>query len=136
MNTGLYPLDANTNVGKFRLTIGDTVATNITGDQGDYSYFSDAEITQFLFLGGDSVPRAVGFAYRAWAGQAAAEAAVIKDFDLQVDYTKRAAALSDQADFWFAQADADDANAADAVQIVPTGVQYEWPAEAVSRFVL
>lgn len=104
-NVGVAPLHPTTNVGKTRLTIGDTVATNIAGGFGEYSYFSDDEITQFLTAGGDNPMRAVGWAYLAWAGQAAAESIAIADFDLKADYSKRAGELRATAQMYFGMAD-------------------------------
>lgn len=122
-NIGVSPLDPNTPTGKVRLTIGDVTATNVADGLGEYSYFSDDEIAQFLVAGGDSPTRAVGYGYLAWAGQAAAEALAIKDFDLSVDYSKRAEALRKTAEMYFGLADGEDVatGGAEEFLIVDTG---------------
>lgn len=47
-NTGTYPLDATSDVGKVRLLIGDVEATNVVNQSADYTYFSDAMVTTAL----------------------------------------------------------------------------------------
>lgn len=112
-NPGAHPLDPATPVGQFRLLLGDTESTPydppVPGIQ-DYGKFSDAEIEAYLIQGGDSIPRAIGFSYLYLAGQAALESKSIKDYDLQIDSTKRAGDLREIARYWFDIADQDDAN--------------------------
>ena len=124
-NPGVYPLDPATPVGQFRLLTGDTQSVPLdppVSGQQDYEKFSDAEIEGYLAAGGDSIPRAIGFAYLYLASQAAMESKSIRDFDLQVDLTKRAADLRAIAQMWFDRGDDDDLSSAEeAFEIVPTG---------------
>jgi hypothetical protein len=124
-NPGAYPLNPNTPTGQFRLLTGDTQSVPLdppVSGQQDYEKFSDAEIEGYLAAGGDSIPRAIGFAYLYLASRAAMESKSIRDFDLQVDLTKRAADLRAIAQMWFDRADGDDeASAEEAFEVVPTG---------------
>ena len=92
-NSGVYPLDPNTDVGRVRLLIGDTISVPfdpvVPGFQ-DYTLFSDDEITQFLTAGQDNIYRAAGWAYISLAGAAAQQAESIRDFDLQIDSRQKA----------------------------------------------
>jgi hypothetical protein len=110
-NIGNTPPDFNAPTGKFRLIAQDINYTELSPSvpgQGAYELFSDAEIAGYMSLYPDSLFRAVGTAYRSLAGRAALEAKIVKDFDLQVDLTKKAAALEAAADAFFERADADD----------------------------
>lgn len=124
-NPGVYPLEPETPVGQFRLVYGDTHSTPYTpvepGFQ-NYDELSDDEIEAFLSAGGTSINRAIGYYYLSLAGAAAKSAKQIKDYDLQVDTTKRAADLRAIAQWWFDQADNDDViSAEEGFEIVPTG---------------
>lgn len=71
---------------------------------------------------GGSVNRAIGFYYFSLAGAAAKSAKQIKDYDLQVDTTKRSADLRALGQWWFDRADDDDLiSAEEGFEIVPTG---------------
>jgi hypothetical protein len=133
-NTGVAPLDPTTDVGKLRALIGDTnyvpLDPPVTG-QGDYTMFSDVELTAYLAQAGDSLNRAAGYAYFALASQAALSAKQIKDYDLQVDTRQRADSLFNVAKWYFDQADAADAE--EAFFIVPTGRRREPWAELAER---
>lgn len=110
-NPGAVPLDPETEIGAFRLLFGDTQWTaydpNVPGE-GDYNYFSDAEIQALLAQGAGSDNRAIGFAYLKLSGAAAMQAKSVKDFDLSVDLTKRAGELAKVAQLWFERADSID----------------------------
>lgn len=111
INAGTNPPDFNAPTGQFRLIANDTVATDSTppvAGQGEYALFSDNEIAGYMALHPDSLLRAVGTAYLALSGRAAMEAKLIKDYDLQVDLSKRAAALAEAASAYFERADAED----------------------------
>ena len=87
-----------------------------------FEKFSDAEIEAYLAQGDGSINRAIGYSYLYLAGQAAMEALAIKDYDLQVDSTKRAADLRAIAQMWFGLADTDDISSAEeGFVLVPTG---------------
>lgn len=107
-NKGVYPLDPNTEVGKFRLTIGDTSSEPFDPPQPgfqNYTMFSDAEIEAFLEVA-ESLEGAISLAYLQLAGAAALESKSVKDFDLQIDLTKRAGDLRALALLWQDKADA------------------------------
>jgi hypothetical protein len=54
-NLGASPVDYDTDIGKVRALLGDTVATNVIGGVGEYMYFGDDEIAAFLTMYGDNV---------------------------------------------------------------------------------
>lgn len=126
-NPGEYPVDLASNVGRFRALVGDLNSTPydpVEPGFQNFEKFSDAEIEAYLVQGGDSINRAIGFAYLYLAGQAALQSASVKDYDLTIDETKRAADLRAIAQFWFDQADGDDGIAAEeSFEIVPTGTR-------------
>lgn len=124
-NPGVYPLESETPVGQFRLVYGDAHSAPYSpvepGFQ-NYDELSDAEIEAFLVVGGGSLNRAIGYYYLSLAGAASKTAKQIKDYDLQVDTTKRSADLRAIAQWWFDQADNDDViSAEEGFEIVPTG---------------
>lgn len=125
VNPGEFPVILESKVGQFRALTGDLNSTPYDpaypGFQ-NFVKFSDAEIEGYLAQGGDSVARAIGYSYLYLAGQAAMESAAIKDYDLQIDKTKRAADLTAIAKLWFGQADGEEIIAGEeAFEIVPTG---------------
>lgn len=124
-NPGEYPVDLSSNVGQFRALSGDLNSTPydpVEPGFQNFDKFSDAEIEAYLTQGGGSIARAIGYSYLYLAGQAALQSASIKDYDLTIDETKRAADLRAIAQFWFGQADEDDvASGEEAFEIVPTG---------------
>lgn len=124
-NPGAWPVDLTSKVGQFRALTGDLNSTPYDPVEPGYQNFvkfSDAEIEGYLAQGGDSVARAIGYSYLYLAGQAALESKEIKDYDLQINTTKRAADLTAIARMWFDQADGeDDIAAEEAFEIVPTG---------------
>lgn len=132
-NPGAYPLDPGTDVGRFRLVYGDTDSTPYSpvepGFQ-NYEELSDDEIEAFLSQGSNSINRAIGYYYISLAGAAAKQSRSIKDYDLSVDVSKRAADLRAIAQWWFDLADNDDATSAEeAFEIVPIGDQGDFIPE-------
>lgn len=126
-NPGVYPVDLTSKVGQFRALTGDLNSTPYDpaypGFQ-NFLKFSDAEIEGYLAQGGDSVARAIGYSYLYLAGQAALESKTIKDYDLQIDKTKRATDLTNIAKLWFSQADGEEVIAGEeAFEIVTTGTR-------------
>ena len=104
---GIAPADRSTPVGKVRALVGDTSFTAVTptaeeiiifGDgtpeatdvYGTYQYFSDADITLFLEVEGDSIAGASAQAYEALAAILILEANNITTNDLRVATEKRA----------------------------------------------
>ena len=131
-NSGVYPLDTTTNVGKTRLALGDTISVAFDPVQvglQNYTLFSDAELEFFLSNGGDSPTRASGWAFLSLAGAAAQQAESIKDYDLAVDRRQKAEQLRLQAAEYFRLADQADAAGTTGFQIVGTGLQYPYWAE-------
>lgn len=124
-NPGAWPVDLTSDVGRFRAVVGDLNSTPYNpvepGFQ-NYEKFSDDEIEAYIAQADGSINRAVGISYLYLAGQAAMESTSIKDYDLQVDLTKRAADLRAIAQMWFDMADDDDlSESEDGFEIVPTG---------------
>ena len=90
-NTGLYPIDFSTGIGQVRLLIGDTDALSFYDTEGEYRYFSDAEIDGFLTLCGDE-PRLA--AARALETIAASQALLLKSWSTD-DLTVRGDAIAE-----------------------------------------
>lgn len=124
-NPGVWPLDPTSPVGQFRIVYGDAESEPYSPVQAgfqNYSELSDAEIEGFLAQGGGSTNRGIGYLYLAMSGQAAKQGRSVKDYDLQVDLTKRAADLRAVAQMWFDMGDDEDLIAGeDAFEIVNTG---------------
>jgi hypothetical protein len=53
-NLGASPVDYNTDIGKVRALLGDTVAENVANGVGEYMYFGDDEIAAFLTMYGEN----------------------------------------------------------------------------------
>lgn len=103
-NPGVFPYDPTTTVGSFRTVYGDIASVplspTVVGYQ-DYTYFSDDEIIVFIDQGQQNVLRGVGFAILQAANAASLQSKMVKDYDLQVDLTKRAADLRSTANQYF-----------------------------------
>lgn len=125
-NPGGVPVDLSSDVGQFRAMVGDLQYEAYDPPEpgfGNYEKFSDSEIEAYLAQADGSVPRAIGYSYLYLAGQAALESQSVKDYDLQIDSTKRAGDLRAMAQMWFGLADDEDLSSAEeAFEIVPTGV--------------
>lgn len=135
---GVAPPNPATNTGRFRYLIGDAEYTELDPPQdgkGDYEMFSDDQITTFLELGEGSTNRAIAYAYLNLASQAALQSKTVKDFDLQVDLTKRSADLRAIAAMWFDRADEEDSDNADIIDVFPIGHRdgYRTDPEAAMR---
>lgn len=120
VNKGVAPLDPTSDVGKFRLLVGDTSYEELDPPEsgfGDYTYFSDDEIELFLDQG-ESMEEAAYLAYLQLAAATALESKTVKDFDLQVDLTKRSGDLRAIALMWRDRADAAGADIFEAFDIV------------------
>lgn len=131
-NPGAYPLDPENPVAQFRYNYGDALSepySPVEPGYQNYGELSDEEIESFLLLADGSVNRAIGRLYIAMAGQAAKESLSVKDYDLQVDLTKRASDLRAAAQSWFDLADREDA-LEDAFDIVSFGPGCEPVPEA------
>ena len=120
VNRGVAPADSSTDVGRFRYLYGDITYTDldpVEAGYGDYSELSDSEIEVFLSVSDDSVSRAIGYYYLQLAGQAAKVAESVKDYDLQIDESKKSEAFRKAAMDWFDRADTDDLNSEEAFVI-------------------
>lgn len=125
-NPGVYPVDFNTDVGRFRLLVNDLYSVPldpVVAGQQDFTLFSDAEITGYLALE-DSVYRAAGLAFMGLAATAAREAESIRDFDLQVDRRDKSKALMEQARWFYTEAERLDGEGEEGFTIVRTGRRY------------
>lgn len=91
--------DVTTPVGKVRLLLSDIAAPWV---------FTDAEITAFLEMEGDSVKRAAAQAIDTNATNQALASKVLRSQDVQTDGAKLADAMRAHADRLRAQADVDD----------------------------
>lgn len=123
-NKGVAPFQPNTEVGRFRALAGDVTYTELDPPEqgfGDFTFWSDAEIEAFIGAS-ESLPWAIYYAYLQAASTAASQSVTIRDFDLQVDLSKRADGLRNIAALWLARAQDEDAAAGeDAFEIVSTG---------------
>lgn len=107
-NPGKFPLDPTSKVGQVRVTLGDTASEPFDPprpDEQNYGMYSDLEIEVFLAQSEDSVEGALFFAYSQMAAAAAMASKSVRDFDLQVDTTKRATDLLALARMWKEQWD-------------------------------
>lgn len=127
-NPGVWPLDATTDIGRLRAIVNDTSSEPYDPPEPgfeNYTLFSDAELQAFLDLGGDSLLMAAGYAYLALSAEASRFSKSVKDYDLAIDYTKRAADLRATAQFYFGQA-GDVDGTVDSFDVVPTGCRHHW----------
>ena len=107
-NPGAYPLDKSSEVGRFRLMVGDTTSTPFDPPRPgkrNYTLFSDEEIEIFLEMGG-SQEMAAYYAFMQLAASAARTSTSVSDFDLKLDTTKTPVELRMIAQAWKDQADA------------------------------
>lgn len=133
VNRGIAPPDFDTPVGKFRAAYPDLTYVALSPPEtgyGDYAELSDIEIQGYLSLGGGSINRAIANYYIQLSGQAALRSKSVKDYDLQVDLTKRAADLRATAQLYLDMADDEDVIAGEeGFEIVPTGKQGDFIPE-------
>lgn len=126
-NPGVYPLDPTTDVGRFRLLLGDTNAVEFDPPREgvrNYPRLSDEEIEAYIEAGGGSLARGIGFYYMALSGEAAMESQTVKDYDLSVNLTARSGDLRNVALMWFERADSEgEGEIEDAFEVVPTGTR-------------
>lgn len=108
-NRGIAPPNMASPVGQVRALLGDVEYTEYDPPQpgyGMYEKMSDLEIKGFLARSDESPEGAMYFVWLQVAGDAAFASRVVKDFDLQVDTTKRSGEFLAIADRWKAQWDA------------------------------
>lgn len=115
-NEGIVDFDRGSLIGRVRVMSGDSSGAPYDPEQlnpegkalGEFELWSDDEIQGFLDVSDGSPTRAIGYGFMALASQAALESRTVKDYDLQVDLTKRATDLRNTAKEWFARADSED----------------------------
>lgn len=100
VNQGVTPPNFATPVGQFRALLGDTDAIELVPPvegQGEYTWFSDAEVSAFLGLYADNPKRAAARALMTIAGSQALLLKKWSSDDLSVDGAAIAEALRKQA---------------------------------------
>jgi hypothetical protein len=123
-NPGEYPLNPTSDVGRFRVVIGDTQSKPFdppTPGVQNYGMYSDLEIEGFLAQSSGSVEGAVYWSYLQMAGSAAREAKNVQDLDLRVNTEKRAEYLLSLAREWKDRWD-EAVGAGDIFEVFDTGV--------------
>lgn len=136
VNQGVAPPDFETDVGKVRALLGDTNWESLDPEipgEGTYDKYSDAELQVYLNQSG-SVEGAVATAYLQMASSAAEEAKAVKDYDLQVDLTKRAEALRKIAEMWESKASETSLDYFNVVDTVVTKDPHRTPELAQREF--
>lgn len=89
--TGVYPIDASTQIGQLRLAIDDTTITEDNGDgTAEYVYFGDDQLEVFLAMGNDNFVLAKGYAYQSIAAIITIQAKDFTSDDLRVEAWRRA----------------------------------------------
>lgn len=116
-NTGVAPVELDTNIGKVRVLLGDTDPTNVSGGEGTYLFFSDDELTAILGMYSDSPQLAAARCLDTIAGS---QALLLKSWssdDLSVNGDRIAKELRELAKQLRAEALA--AESSEAFEIVP-----------------
>ena len=116
-NTGVAPVALDTNVGKVRVLLGDTDPIKVSGGEGTYLFFSDAELTAILGMYSDSPQLAAARCLETIAGS---QALLLKSWssdDLTVNGDKIAKELRDTAKQL--RAEAVSSEASEAFEIIP-----------------
>lgn len=106
-NKGVAPPDTATDTGKLRVVLGDLSFTDLEPPElgfGNYTLFGDSELETFLEIGG-GLEAAASLAFMQLATSAAMESKTVRDYDLQVDLTKRSKEFRDLAQMWKDRAD-------------------------------
>lgn len=106
-NAGINPIQYDTDLGKVRVTVGDTDYDATNG----YSYFSDEAINVALELGGGSISRAVGILVKQLALSLIISGQSIKADDFAINTLGKGKDLLLVANAYFEQADAEDVRA-------------------------
>jgi len=109
-NLGVVPVDLGSNIGRVRVLINDTNASNVTGTTGEYLYFSDQEIESILTMYSNN-PKAA--AAQALETIASSQVLLLKSWssdDLTVRGDAIAEALRKLADQLRKEAISDDSN--------------------------
>lgn len=98
-NTGKYPVDTATDIGKVRVLVGDTDPKNITGTEpdqtGEYLWYSDAELQSLIDVQGGGAQRIAIYVLRMVAMTPAMQLKKWSSADLSVDGAAITRALRD-----------------------------------------
>lgn len=132
VNTGAFPVDGATDVGRFRALSGDLVPVEPPIDgvtEAEYRYFSDAEIEAYIAAtrnaeGETRLTPAIATAYNALALQLAVGSKKIKDYDLQFDNSSAADAVAALAKSWAQKAADEEADESEFFYSVPVNVAH------------
>ena len=112
-NPGVFPLDPDSPVGRFRIlysiTAFDEYSPPVEGFV-NYRELSDVQIEGYVAQGDGSITRAIGYYLLAQASHHASESKMVKDYDLQVDLRSIADDLRQAAEAWFERADIEEIN--------------------------
>ncbi|GAB2702082.1 hypothetical protein BKA24_001727 [Microbacterium marinum] len=120
MNPGVYPISADSPVGRVRIHVGDTESQGellppVPG-QVNYAVWSDAALEAYLTTAGGNELRAAAHAVNTLAIAYAQQGRVgVRADDLQLTMPDRGAPLAEIAERLYRSADAADAAAADDV---------------------
>ena len=95
-----------------RLLLGDTEATGVVGEPGDYAYFSDAAIGLALSLAGDGIARACATLVKQLALALTIAGQSIKADDFSINTLGKGKDLLEVANSFTRQADDEDARSA------------------------
>ena len=143
-NPGVFPLDPDSPVGRFRILYSITAFDEYDPPVGgfvNYRELSDVQIEGYIAQGDGSITRAIGYYLLAQASHHANESKMVKDYDLQVDLRSIADDLRQAAEAWFERADIEEINSGfgdlfeafgHGRQVVPegmlpqTGRVYQW----------
>lgn len=136
MNTGRYPVDADTEIGQIRVLVGDTDPSNIRDDPeapgeklGDYFWYSDAELENLLKVRGSGAARTAIYVLRMVAMTPAMQYKKWSSADLSVDGPAITRAIRELInDIEKGLDDQDAGKASDFFRIVDTGPAVSQPA--------
>ena len=115
-NLGLHPIDSGTPEGALRLSLGDTLFTEVDPEptppavrpeprEVSYANFSDDALEQLMVDAGGSTLRAKAYAYAELAAIASHKSVTIKTNDLGYTKERTASELRELAEFWSREAD-------------------------------
>ncbi|WP_025157186.1 hypothetical protein [Leifsonia aquatica] len=110
-NSGTFPLDKATDVGRVRLVLGDTEATGVVDGKGDYAYWSDDSIDVALVLEDGNILRACAVLVEQLAVALTVAGQSIKADDFSINTLGKGGDLLDAAARYQARADVAEARA-------------------------
>lgn len=123
-NVGAWPVEATSDVGWLRISIGDDAGTQINppaGTTATFTHFSDAALQTIIDLYPDNRAMQIGTAYQRMGMALASTVQRVRVDDIEIDTRSQADSYFALAEQWFVQARS--YGASDAFTIVPTGAQ-------------